>query len=204
MNDGDISTFIDLYLDGWCRSKLAKKFNLSLEDVDKWVSDLQLHRTTKVSSPQEQIFTVCCVLFGRAGVIQEYTLENKSRIDIAIPDQKVAIEYHGRQHFEYIEHFHKNYDNFVRGKARDLQKKEHILKNGWCYIEFTYHDKLTEDTISTRIFENFMVYSQTDAEQLKKQDARAIQRERQKEYRKTRYRVMKEQRKVWKKNGKKI
>lgn len=204
MNDLDISEFIDLYLDGWCHSKLAKKYNITIDQVNEWVESLHIVRPTKVSSPQEKIYAVCCKLFGKGAVVQEYLLDNKLRIDIAVPSQNVAIEFHGRQHFEYVEHFHKNHDNFMRSKVRDLQKKTVILRNGWCYIEFTYRDTLTDDVISSRIFENFMVYSQSDAMPLRKQDSQALQKEKQREYRKNRYRLMKEQRKVWRANGPKI
>jgi GR25 family glycosyltransferase involved in LPS biosynthesis len=37
---------------------------------------------------------------------------------------KLAFEYHGKQHFEFIEHFHKNHEEVTKRIQMD-QAKEH-------------------------------------------------------------------------------
>ena len=46
--------------------------------------------------------------------------------DFFIPSIKVMVEAHGRQHFEYVHHFHGRMKNFLESKKRDLLKKQ------WC------------------------------------------------------------------------
>lgn len=56
------------------------------------------------------------------------------KYDIYISDYNVFIEIHGRQHYEYVEHFHKNKQEFKNLKERDKTKKKYANKNG-VYIE---------------------------------------------------------------------
>jgi hypothetical protein len=53
-------------------------------------------------------------------------------IDIYNDDLKLGIEYSGRQHYEYVPHFHKDHNAFLEQKYRDELKerkcKEHGIK----------------------------------------------------------------------------
>lgn len=49
-------------------------------------------------------------------------------IDFYIPTVKLAIEVHGKQHYEYSPFFHKNMADFLKAKARDEDKIE------WCQL----------------------------------------------------------------------
>jgi hypothetical protein len=46
--------------------------------------------------------------------------------DFFVPGIKVMVEAHGRQHYEFIKHFHGNVKNFLESKKRDQ------LKQQWC------------------------------------------------------------------------
>jgi len=54
--------------------------------------------------------------------------KNKSvlYLDFFIPNLKIGVEIHGRQHFEYVPYFHKNKLGFANHKYRDNLKLE------WC------------------------------------------------------------------------
>lgn len=58
--------------------------------------------------------------------------------DFFLPDLNLVIEYNGRQHYVYIEHFHKNYDNFLYRQNKDLIKKKEALDKGLNYLSIKY------------------------------------------------------------------
>jgi len=49
-------------------------------------------------------------------------------LDFFIPNTRTAFEVHGRQHYEYVQFFHKTKAGFILAKARDEDKME------WCEI----------------------------------------------------------------------
>lgn len=61
--------------------------------------------------------------------------------DFLAPKLKLIIEIHGRQHYEYIPHFHKTKIDFVRGQNRDETKKEWAELNGFTLIELPYNEE---------------------------------------------------------------
>lgn len=48
--------------------------------------------------------------------------------DFYLPQLKLMVEAHGRQHFEYVHHFHGDFGGFIKSKKRDANKSE------WCRI----------------------------------------------------------------------
>ena len=81
-------------------------------------------------------------------VIYQYRadwLDNQS-IDVFIEDQKIAIEYQGRQHYEPVEHFGGEtsyYDNL----KRDYDKKNKCIENDVTLIEWNYENKVNKYTV---------------------------------------------------------
>ena len=49
-------------------------------------------------------------------------------LDIYLPDRDLVVEVHGRQHSEYVPHFHGTKRNFLRCQAADR------AKNLWCEL----------------------------------------------------------------------
>lgn len=58
--------------------------------------------------------------------------------DFYIPDFNLVIEFHGRQHYEFVEHFHKTLENFEYRKNKDKLKEEAALNHGINYLSFKY------------------------------------------------------------------
>lgn len=50
------------------------------------------------------------------------------KLDFFLPRKMIAIEVQGRQHYEFIKHFHGTRDGFVRQKQRDSRKAR------WCEL----------------------------------------------------------------------
>lgn len=63
-----------------------------------------------------------------------YNLE----LDCYSKDLKLAVEYNGKQHYEYIPFFHKNKESFYNQKYRDELKRIKCKENGIILIEVPY------------------------------------------------------------------
>ena len=50
-------------------------------------------------------------------------------VDFLIPSHSLAVEVHGRQHFEFVVHFHGNRQGFRKSKARDRDKANWFINN---------------------------------------------------------------------------
>lgn len=61
--------------------------------------------------------------------------------DFFVPGLSLVVEVHGRQHYEYVPHFHKTKMGFVNAKRRDREKKEWCELNGFAYAELPYNEE---------------------------------------------------------------
>jgi len=61
-------------------------------------------------------------------------------VDILIRQMKVAIECHGRQHFEFISHFHASYADFQQARARDQAKVATLVDAGFGVVVIRYDE----------------------------------------------------------------
>jgi len=62
-------------------------------------------------------------------------------LDCYNPELKLATEYQGEQHYNYIPFFHKNKDAFLNGKYRDEIKRRMCKDKGITLIEVPYFIK---------------------------------------------------------------
>ena len=69
-----------------------------------------------------------------------YNLE----LDCYDKDLKIAVEYSGRQHYEYVPFFHKNKEAFLNQKYRDDMKRRMCVDNGVFLIEIPYTTKIAD------------------------------------------------------------
>lgn len=71
----------------------------------------------------------------------EYPLkDSKQRFDFFLPQYNIAIEYNGKQHYEYIKFFHKTLEGFEQYKMRDLKKEEYCKNNNIKLIKISYKE----------------------------------------------------------------
>ena len=85
-------------------------------------------------------------------VTEEATIEGRTGklyVDILIRELRVCIECHGRQHFEYVPHFHGSREAFDRAARRDAEKARAIADAGHVLVVVPHTDegKLTPDHI---------------------------------------------------------
>lgn len=73
-------------------------------------------------------------------VIYEYPLpEINQRVDLYIPKLGIAVEYHGRQHYEYIEHFYKHFSDFEFSLSLDRKKENYLIEHGIKLVIVPYN-----------------------------------------------------------------
>lgn len=63
---------------------------------------------------------------------------NKLELDCFNKKLNLALEYNGKQHYEYVPKFHKTRSDFHNQKYRDNIKRDLCLKNGINLIEVPY------------------------------------------------------------------
>ena len=72
--------------------------------------------------------------------------------DFYIKDLGVLIEVQGRQHTEYVDHFHGSKDVFIEQKKRDNLKIQYVEESGsMVLIRFNYKEKLTKELVLEKI-----------------------------------------------------
>lgn len=62
-------------------------------------------------------------------------------VDFFIPSHSLAVEVHGRQHFEFVAYFHVDKQGFRKSKARDQDKANWFENNGIQLITLSYSGK---------------------------------------------------------------
>jgi hypothetical protein len=72
-------------------------------------------------------------------------------IDCYLPELKLGFEYNGKQHYEWIEVFHKTKEDFELQVKRDIEKNQRALEKGIKIITIRYNEPLTEDLIKSKL-----------------------------------------------------
>lgn len=128
-------------------------------------------------------------------IICEHHLGDRLRLDVFCPKYNLAAEFHGRQHFEYVDHFHRNSDGFKTHKERDIKKEEMCRQQGIVLVVFRYNDVLTE----TAVFERLLEALQTAVIEKPEENKKTLRgnpyyeaaKQRRREYQRNAYRKMK-------------
>ena len=74
-------------------------------------------------------------------------------VDLQVKELGLCIECHGRQHFEFVSHFHGTRGMFVEAVARDQAKARFIQDSGLSYliIRFDEEKSLTRRKLLNKI-----------------------------------------------------
>ncbi len=72
--------------------------------------------------------------------------------DFYIKEVDVLIEVQGRQHDEFIKHFHVDREGFLSSKRRDNLKKAYCQETGTVLIEIKSEKELDKDEFIERIW----------------------------------------------------
>lgn len=113
--------------------------------------DWILQEPRKFSRGQTALTNVLRKILPNEKIVNEYHIGERLKLDIYCPSYNIAIEYHGRQHFEYVAHFHSSYEDFIRSKERDERKIALCNDQNISLIAFRYCDDLSEEIVYNRI-----------------------------------------------------
>jgi hypothetical protein len=116
----------------------------------------------------EKIFQVpfakCRPEFLHNVVTSTDTSSYRLELDCYNPELAIAVEYNGRQHYEYVPFFHRTRDAFYNQKYRDEIKRIKCRENGVTLIEVPY-------TVPARQIEDFIVEALSRSGKLGKSDS---------------------------------
>ncbi len=81
-------------------------------------------------------------MFKSERLLEEVPLPGSGGLfgDFYLPQSKIMVEAHGRQHYEYVAHFHQNPLGFMQSKKRDNNKADWCSLNGITLIVLPYNE----------------------------------------------------------------
>lgn len=152
-----------------------------------------------ISRGQGALTSIMQKLLPGEEIRTEEPIGERLRLDVYCPRYQLAAEYHGRQHFFYVEHFHGDKEGFLASQARDERKIEICKDLGIALVIFRYNDTLTEEVVYERMLDALRNASVADEKEQKPPKYKGnpyyeAHKIRQREYRKEQYRKMKAQR----------
>lgn len=108
----------------WLQQLGGREFNL---DVRPSQHPMKSERACK-SKVQFSVGQRLKELYPKDVILEEVYLPDGFYLDFFIPSRKLAIEVQGRQHEEFVPHFHGSKADFIKAKTRDAKKQQ------WCDI----------------------------------------------------------------------
>lgn len=78
-------------------------------------------------------------------------LTNYLYVDGYFPENNLAVEYDGQQHYEFVKFFHENEENFERRKMLDKHKEKILKELNINLIRIRYDDPINIDFIKEKI-----------------------------------------------------
>jgi very-short-patch-repair endonuclease len=79
------------------------------------------------------------------------------RLDGYFEEYKLAIEYDGIQHYEYMQKFDKKYDDFIKRQERDRIKDKLCKENRIKLIRIRYDEPLTEEYLKQKLIKEGII-----------------------------------------------
>jgi very-short-patch-repair endonuclease len=106
-----------------------------------------------VSRGAKELLRIVRKIFPNQRIITEHDVGERLRLDIYLPSLRIAFEYDGRQHLQYVEHFHGDLQGFANAKKRDARKVELCEKQGITLISIACNKSMTEEYVRQKITE---------------------------------------------------
>lgn len=99
--------------------------------------------------------------------VKQYRLETniddmkRRRYDFYIPQNNSVIELMGKQHYEFIPHFHKTIEGFYEQQRVDRMKKDFAIEKGFDYIEIDYSDAIPKNAVKklSKYLKTYIMYT---------------------------------------------
>ena len=173
--------------------EIARSFEVQEQDVRRRIHELGMDWIVKQRRGTSRGHAALAAMMQRLSPGEEIHMEKpigeRLKLDVYCPKYKLGAEYHGRQHFEYVEHFHRDRAGFLDAQRRDARKATLCEEKGIGLIIFTYQDVLTEEVVFRR-----MLKAIEERPPAPTGDAGHLQRQR--DWRRTLYQQRKAERKI--------
>lgn len=192
-------------------SAIAESMEITLNELNSMLKKLGLYwvkdHRRKMSKGQTVLTSVAKKLLPGQKIINEHHIGDRLKLDVYCPSYKLALEFHGIQHFKYSPLFFDSREEFIEAQKRDDKKAQMCAEQGIALVVFRYNDNISEDNVYARILDaiKHTTDDNTMSKKVKKpsvkqnqmyQKAKKIRSERNKKY----YKQMKEQRKNGRRN----
>jgi hypothetical protein len=108
-----------------------------------------------MSKLSESTYDLLKEIFPHNIILKEYYVKYKGTrlfFDFFVKDMLIFVEVQGRQHDEFIKHFHEDRAGFLEHKRRDNLKKEYCEKRESVLLEIRSEEELDKDKIIERIW----------------------------------------------------
>ena len=107
---------------------------------------------------ERELLNIVRDIFPENEVVHQASPEwlGRQRLDIFIPEFRLAIEYQGRQHYEPVPFFGGE-DGFQQTQERDKLKTRLCSENGIIMVYFRYNESITHDLVESRIKKALLV-----------------------------------------------
>jgi len=101
------------------------------------------------SKQANTIYTLLIDSFPHSTVIKEFYIKfggQQLYFDFFIKDYNILVEVQGRQHAEYVSHFHGDKQGFLESKKRDNLKKAYCEENNLTLVCINYDEDIDTTT----------------------------------------------------------
>ena len=109
-----------------------------------------------MSKQSDQVYLYLKEIFPQATVKSEYHVNFKGKrlfFDFYMSQYNIVVEVQGRQHYEFIKHFHGDWDGYNKSKLRDNLKIEYVDLNGLTLVIVDYNEKIDRIKLLNKIAE---------------------------------------------------
>jgi hypothetical protein len=102
--------------------------------------------TIRRSSPHMLTREILHKIFPLYAILEEVALPGSGGLtaDFVIPQKKIIVEVHGKQHYEFVPYFHVDQMGFIQHKKRDSAKRNWCELNNFLLIELPYNEEANE------------------------------------------------------------
>lgn len=136
---------------------IAEELSLSSDSVFEIIEkngwDWVRKTGAKLSRGHSRLMYILTELMPRVDIVTEHPIGQNLFLDIFVPVYNLGIEYHGRQHFEFVQHYHGDLNGFEKSKERDAEKQRICNLKSIALVTFTYQDELTVDVVYNRVID---------------------------------------------------
>ena len=111
-----------------------------------------------MSEISEKVYSLLRKCFPHNIIIKEHFVKFKGVklfFDFYIKELRVLIEVQGKQHTQFIKHFHGSKEGFIRSRKRDNLKVEYAQENNLLLVQIYYDEVLTEVSLIDKIYKAF-------------------------------------------------